>query len=107
MHVFGDQFLTRVEAAGIKVINLHPALPGSFVGKDAIGAAFEAFEKGECEKTGAMVHFVIKEVDRGEPIVWKEVEIRKGESVDELRERIHVVEWEIIVEATRKVLASL
>jgi len=30
MHIFGEHFLDPIGAAGIKVINLHPALPGEF-----------------------------------------------------------------------------
>lgn len=31
MHVFSGAFLEPLEKAGIKVINLHPALPGEFL----------------------------------------------------------------------------
>jgi phosphoribosylglycinamide formyltransferase len=31
MHVFSEAFLQPLEDAGVKVINLHPALPGKFV----------------------------------------------------------------------------
>src|SRR6476659_10162421 len=34
-----------------KVINLHPALPGMFPGTHAIERAFEAFQRGDIEKT--------------------------------------------------------
>ena len=30
MHIFGEHFLSPLEAEGIKIINLHPALPGWF-----------------------------------------------------------------------------
>jgi phosphoribosylglycinamide formyltransferase len=107
MHVFSEGFLDRVrrdDGGEIPVINLHPALPGAFDGANAIERAYEAFQKGEVDKSGAMVHRVVKEVDRGEPIVVREVEIRKGEPLEDFEKRLHGVEWEIIVEATRKVL---
>ncbi|KIJ59713.1 hypothetical protein HYDPIDRAFT_100204 [Hydnomerulius pinastri MD-312] len=88
----------------IPVINIHPALPGQFDGAHAIERGFEAFQKGEVEKLGVMVHRVIAEVDRGEPLIVREVEVRKGEELDEYTRRLHEVEWEIIVQATRKVL---
>ncbi|KAI6132346.1 hypothetical protein EV401DRAFT_1917175 [Pisolithus croceorrhizus] len=50
-----------------------------------------------------MVHRVIAEVDRGEPLIVREVPIEKGESIEEYEERLHRIEWEIIVQATRKV----
>lgn len=75
MHILSPAFL---DAISVPIINLHPALPGAFDGADAIGRAYEAYQKGEVDKTGAMVHRVVKEVDRGEPLVVREVEIKKG-----------------------------
>ena len=43
---------------------------------------------------------MISEVDAGEPILQKEVEMREGESLAELEQRIHTVEWKAIVEGT-------
>lgn len=75
----------------IPCINLHPALPGAFDGADAIGRAFTAFTNGEITKTGVMVHRVVAEVDRGEPLVVREIEMVKGESKEELEGKIHQV----------------
>jgi phosphoribosylglycinamide formyltransferase len=102
MHVLGNGFLDAVGA--LPVINLHPALPGAFDGTNAIERSYAAFQKGEVDTVGAMVHRVIKEVDRGEPVVVREVEIKKDEPLEEYEERLHRAEWGIIVEATRKVL---
>ncbi|KAK3308427.1 formyl transferase [Chaetomium strumarium] len=111
MYVFGKHFLDPIDAAGIKIINLHPALPGKYDGANAIERAFEDFKAGKLEnnKTGIMVHYVIDKVDRGEPILVREIECRDGEDLDQLEERIHSHEHELIVEATalvaREVLA--
>src|SRR5512141_2441629 len=49
-----------------RVINLHPALPGTFPGTHAIERAFEAYQRGEIDHTGVMVHLVPDEgVDNG------------------------------------------
>ena len=106
MHVFGDEFLDAV-CPSAPVINLHPALPGAFDGAHAIERSYEAFQRGEVDRVGAMVHRVVKEVDRGEPVVVREVEIRKGEPLAAYEERLHRTEWEIIIEATRKVLGEV
>ncbi|EAQ86233.1 hypothetical protein CHGG_07486 [Chaetomium globosum CBS 148.51] len=109
MYVFGKQFLDPIEAAGIKVINLHPALPGKYDGAGAIERAFNDFKEGKLEnnKTGIMVHYVIDKVDRGEPILVKEIECRAGEELHQLEERIHAQEHELIVEAAAKVAREL
>jgi phosphoribosylglycinamide formyltransferase len=75
----------------IPCINLHPALPGAFDGADAIGRAFQAFQDGQIEKTGVMVHRVVAEVDRGEPLVVREIPMKQGETKEELEAKIHQV----------------
>ncbi|KDQ16193.1 hypothetical protein BOTBODRAFT_173109 [Botryobasidium botryosum FD-172 SS1] len=117
MHVLSGEFLQvingqrpyapgRTLKAPIPIINLHPALPGAFDGSNALSRAWEAAQRGEIHKTGAMMHRVVQEVDRGEPIIVEEVEIRNGESLEELEGRVHEVEHRIIVEAVRKILAE-
>lgn len=101
MHILSPTALEPLQAAGIDIINLHPALPKCFDGAGAIERAFEAWQKGEIEKTGVMIHHVIHVVDRGEPIVVKEIEFKKGDTLEDLEERIHAVEHVEIVNATR------
>lgn len=79
------------QAFPIPCINLHPALPGAFDGADAIGRAYEAFAHGEIQITGVMVHRVVKEVDRGEPLVIRQLRMEKDETLHDLEERIHQV----------------
>ncbi|KAI6112658.1 formyl transferase [Pisolithus sp. B1] len=73
-------------------INIHLALPGRFDGANAIQRAL-----------GVMVRRVVAEVDMGEPLIVREVPIEKGESIKMYEERLHRVEWEIILQATKKV----
>ena len=100
MHILAPAFLDAISAAHVPVINLHPALPGQFDGADAIRRAYEAGLRGDVDKTGVMVHYVVREVDRGEAICVREVPLRQGEDLDRLEARIHLIEWELIVEAT-------
>ena len=66
MHLFSMAFLQHYPN---RVVNLHPALPGSFPGMHAIEEAWEAYQRGEIEHTGVMVHLVPDEgVDDG-PVV--------------------------------------
>lgn len=107
----------------VPIINLHPALPGAFDGAHAIERALDAFQKGEVTRTGVMVHRVVAEVDRGEPLLVKEVEIKPEDTLQDLEERIHSaslhangqhsanillqVEHEIIVDGARLVIEEL
>lgn len=107
MHILAPTFLDPLKSSGVPVINLHPALPGAFNGTHAIQRAHEAFHKGEVDRTGVMVHHVISEVDMGAPILVRHVEITKGESVEALEERIHQVEWKIIVDGAKTAIDEL
>lgn len=109
MHVFSEAFLRPLEARGVKCINLHPALPGRYDGANAIGRAHQDFQDGKLEggKTGIMVHYVIAEVDRGAPILFKEIECREGEALEDLEQRIHSHEHELIVKATAQVVKEI
>lgn len=103
--ILGPTFLKKLNS--IPIINLHPALPGAF---DGTTHAIEmAWNKCQEEKSpliaGCMVHYVIEEVDRGEPLVIKELEIVPGqESLDDYETRVHEAEHVAIVEATLKAL---
>ena len=90
-----------------QVINLHPALPGQFPGTNAIARAYAAFQRGEIDHTGVMVHWVIPEIDAGEVIARATVTIGVEDSLKDLETRIHEAEHRLIVEATRLALQRL
>ena len=104
MLILGTDFLARFTP---NIINLHPALPGVFPGTDAIGRAFSAYRAGEIKHTGVMVHRVIEEVDAGTVIVQEPVPIFPDDSLEDLEERIHLVEHNLIVAAIDMVLRTL
>ncbi|KAH0047102.1 hypothetical protein KCU72_g9335, partial [Aureobasidium melanogenum] len=80
---------------------------GQFNGAHAIDEAYRAFQEGKIDHTGIMIHYVILEVDMGEPIVTREIPMRKGESQDDLEQRIHENEWQLIVQGTQKAIDTL
>lgn len=95
MRVLSCDFLNRFPN---RVINLHPALPGTFPGTNAIERAFDAFQRGEITRTGVMVHFVPDEgVDSGPVLAQKSVPIYPGDSLADLEARIHSVEHRLLV----------
>lgn len=107
MLILSPTVLTPLEKAGITIINLHPALPGAFDGTHAIERAWQAGQDGEITKGGVMIHRVIAEVDRGAPVLVKEIELKKDELVEEYEERVHAVEHVAIVEGTNIVAREL
>ncbi|KAF8972507.1 formyl transferase [Flammula alnicola] len=108
MHILSEGFLELLD--GRKADPGHqlaPCTAWSFDGANAIDRAYDAFQKGEIALSGAMVHRVVKDVDRGEPIIVREVPFVKGESIEEYEARLHSVEHAIIVQATKKVLEEV
>lgn len=102
MHVFSMAFLRHFRG---RVLNLHPALPGAFPGTHAIEEAYAAFQRGEIDHTGVMVHLVPDEsVDEGPVIVQEEVPIYPTDTLEELEARIHAVEHKLYVRAIAQVL---
>lgn len=106
MRILTGSFLVPLQQAQVPIINLHPSLHGDIIGGNAIERAWEEYQQGKRTKTGVMVHYVIAEVDMGEPVVQKEVEIEGCKTLKDLQERMHECEHLLIVEATRKVLQA-
>lgn len=107
MRILTPSFLDPIAAQNIPIINLHPSLPGDLVGAGCIERAWDEFEQKKREQTGVMVHYVIREVDLGEPIVWEEVDMRGCEKVEDLVGRVREKEHGIIVEGARRVVEGL
>lgn len=82
-----------------RIVNLHPALPGTFPGVNAIERAFVAYQNGEIQHTGVMVHLVPDEgVDLGPVIGQKIVEIKPEDTLEDLQQRVHHCEHELLIE---------
>jgi phosphoribosylglycinamide formyltransferase-1 len=85
-----------------RVINLHPALPGTFPGTHAIERAYEAWQKGEIDRTGVMVHLVPDEgVDDGPVLATREITFQPGETLEQFEARVHTVEHHLLVDTLR------
>lgn len=104
MQVFTPVFLNHFPN---KVINLHPALPGAFAGTHAIERAFEAFQKGEINESGCMIHYVIPEVDAGQVITTATVPFLEGDTLESYEARMHEAEHELIIKGIRLALEGL
>ena len=101
MHILNGEFLDQFPN---KVINLHPALPGEFPGANAIQEAWNKFKQKKMNQTGVMIHWAVPEVDAGEPILVAKVPMKKGDSFEKFKKRLHSVEHRLIVQAIKKIL---
>ena len=90
-----------------RVINLHPALPGTFPGTHAIGRAYEAWQRGEIDRSGVMVHLVPDEgVDAGPVLAKEEILFKMGETIEQFESRVHLVEHRLLVETLRSLVSN-
>jgi phosphoribosylglycinamide formyltransferase-1 len=100
MRVLSATFLERFPG---RVVNLHPALPGTFPGTEAIQRAYEAYRHGEIAHTGVMVHLVPDEgVDAGPVLAQEVVLIEPQDTLESLEARVHTVEHRLLVDVLTK-----
>lgn len=103
LRILSMEFLGRFPG---RVINLHPALPGTFAGLNTIERAFEAYQAGQVQHTGVMVHLVPDEgVDSGPLLAQQVVPIEPQDTLDSLEARIHAVEHRLLVETLCRLAA--
>ena len=103
MRILGN---TLVHKYGGRMINLHPALPNSFVGANCIRDAWEEYQRGNITETGVMTHWVSDELDRGDCIQSIRVPIHGCDTRDALKSRLNVYEQDLL-ESTVKQLVEL
>ena len=84
------------------MINIHPSLLPAFPGLKAWEQAWRAGVK----ETGCTVHWVNEVVDGGSVIRQGRVEVRPGESAEELHQRIQAVEHRLLPEVVGDLAAG-
>jgi phosphoribosylglycinamide formyltransferase-1 len=90
-----------------RVVNLHPALPGTFPGTHAIERSYEAFQRGEIQETGVMVHLVPDEgVDAGPVLAQTQVKMLPGDRLEDLETRIHQSEHRLLVDTLVQIISK-
>jgi len=91
MKILGPAFLAGI---GCPMINTHPALLPAFPGTHPVADALAYGVK----VTGATVHLVDTGVDTGPVLAQSAVEIRPGDTVETLHERIKIEERRLLVD---------
>ena len=104
MHILSPAFLDRFPG---RVLNLHPALPGTFPGTRAIERAYAAYRRGEIEHSGCMVHVTVTEVDAGPVVAQAVVPITPADTLADFEARMHAAEHRLIVRAIAQALPDL
>jgi len=86
-----------------RAINLHPALLPRHGGPGFYGTrVHEAVLAAGDRETGATVHLVTGEVDRGPTIAQERIQVLPGDTPSSLRARLHPVEVELLATTLRR-----
>ena len=98
MRILTTAFLSRVS---IPMFNLHPALPGTYDGIQAMERAWSDFQAGRIENTGVMVHEVIEQVDGGPVLGTRSLKMSQFDNFQSFKSAMHALERELLVEIVR------
>ena len=102
MRILSSYFLSSFPN---RVMNLHPALPGMFPGLHAIERAYEAYQRGDIQYSGVMVHLVPDEgVDNGPVLGQQKIYFMLDESLEQFEARVHEVEHRLLVDTLKNIL---
>jgi phosphoribosylglycinamide formyltransferase 1 len=94
MQLLDAEFLSRFPH---RVINVHPALLPAFPGLEAVEQAIAYGVK----VFGVTIHFVDGGVDSGPVILQRAIELPDATDPEEVLERLHPIEHELLPEAVR------
>lgn len=91
-----------------RIINIHPSLIPSFCGTGFYGLkVHEAVLARGVKITGATVHYVDEGVDTGKILYQKAVEVKDGDTPEQLQQRVmKQAEWEILPKAIDTIAIS-
>lgn len=98
LHILSEGFVRQFEN---KLLNLHPALPNTFVGLDCIEKQYNAMMKDEIAECGVMCHYVDFGVDTGKVIATKKISFDKRQTLDIFEKNVHKAEHELVLEVLR------
>ena len=104
MHLLSMAFLRHFPG---RVINLHPALPGQFPGLRAIERGWGAYQRGEVDEVGIMIHLVPDEgIDDGPVLASEVIPIEESDTFPRFEARLHAAEHRLLVEVLARLVSG-
>lgn len=91
-----------------RILNLHPALLPDFGGKGMYGSrVHQAVLDAGVPDSGATIHFVDEEYDRGRILSQGSVPVFPNDTIESLARRIHIVEHQLYPETVNALARAL
>ena len=97
MRILSSSFVERW--AG-KIINVHPSLLPKHAGGMNRSVHESVLLSGE-DKTGCTIHLVTKEVDRGPVLLQLSCPVKKGDTVEDLKNRVQALEGRAFIQVIK------
>ena len=96
--ILTEDFLNFFRKNNCLVVNLHPALPDSYVGANAVQQTFDDLTAGKLTQAGSMMHVATPTVDRGTVLGMTQVELNSNaiQTVEQLRSLLKLHEKPLI-----------
>lgn len=89
MKIVPKEFITLMKTIDCKIINLHPSLQYQLIGKDIYPKIWEMYQEGMINKTGAMVHYIDEQIDRGKVIYERTLDLTTCKSFEEYKNEMY------------------
>ncbi|UII77811.1 phosphoribosylglycinamide formyltransferase [Flagellimonas sp. HMM57] len=97
--------LSLVDAFPNTIINIHPALLPKYGGKGMYGArVHEAVKKHSEPETGITIHYINENYDEGAIIFQAKIDVLPTDSVDDIADKVHQLEYEHFPKIIKKLL---
>ena len=105
MSILDEKFCQKWQG---KIINTHPSLLPKYGGKGMYGVKVqESVMKAKEKKAGCTVHYVNKDIDGGQIIIQRSINVNYNETPWELGGRIHEEEKKILPKAIKIIIDKL
>ena len=90
-----------------KIINIHPALLPKYGGKGMYGNhVHESVKQNQDTETGITIHYVNENYDEGAIIHQAKTEVLSTDSVEEIANKVHQLEYEHFPKVIERLLSS-
>jgi len=83
MHIVPELFVKQCNKCNIKIINLHSTLQYQLIGYDVYSKIWKMYQDGMIHETGCMVHYVNRNLYRGELIHQSVLDLTNMKSFEE------------------------
>ena len=95
-YILSDDLLAFYSRNNILVVNLHPALPSSYVGGDAVSRLYQDLQNDKLREnlTGSIVHIVTGDLDRGLVLDMSKIIVNKDSISSEAEFRALIKDYE-------------